>query len=282
MTLLPSEAPPEMRSDPMPVVFVGHGSPLNALENNRWSQSFTALGQALPQPKAIVMVSAHWFVSGTFVTGNPAPKTIHDFGGFAPELLDITYPAVGHPDLAERVGELLGEGQGDLNHDWGFDHGTWCVLKWMYPQADIPVIQLSLDRRLDVGRHLELGRRLAPLRHEGVLLMGSGNVTHNLPDAFGRMRHTIPQTPPWATRFDDTVATLVANRDTAALVDLWPHSDDGRLAHPTPDHWLPLIYTYAATNEGDPLRFFTDGFDMGSISMRSMVWREGALTRTNP
>lgn len=255
----------------MPVIFAGHGSPMNAIEDNRWSRGFASLRDEVPQPKAILAVSAHWFVNGTWLTGNTNPPTIHDFSGFPPALYEIDYPAPGKTDLARRVRQLIGEEQAELNSDWGLDHGTWSVLRWMYPKADVPVIQLSIDRRLDARGHFALGRSLADLRDEGVLILASGNIVHNLRDAFGRMRTGALETPDWAQRFDGTVKDILNQRDTDALLSVWPDSSDGQQAHPTPDHWLPLIYAYAATDGGDQARFSNDGFDWGSISMRNVV-----------
>ncbi|MEQ8455211.1 MAG: 4,5-DOPA dioxygenase extradiol [Sandaracinaceae bacterium] len=263
----------ETREERMPVVFVGHGSPMNAIEDNRWSRGFTALGQALPRPRAILAVSAHWFVGGTYLTAQPRPETIHDFGGFPPALHEVQYPAPGQPELARRVRALLAAHDADARSEWGLDHGTWSVLRWMVPEADVPVIQLSLDRHLDARRHMEIGRALAPLRDEGVLILGSGNIVHNLRDAFGRMRSASPSvTPDWARRFDADTAEALRQRDGDALLTRWQQSDDGRRAHPTPEHWLPLLYAYAASADSEPARFAVEGFDAGSISMRSVVW----------
>jgi len=256
----------------MPVVFVGHGSPLNAVEHNRWSRGFEKLGELVPRPAAVLAVSAHWFVDGTYVTAARAPRTIHDFSGFPRALYEIEYPAPGLPDLAERVRTLLGEENASTSHEWGLDHGTWSVLRWMYPEADVPVLQLSIDRRLDVHGHLELGRSLAALRDQGVLVLGSGNVVHNLGDAFRRGPSWAGDTPDWATRFDDHVAEALMRRDTGALLAAWSGTPDGRRAHPSPDHWLPLIYAYAATDDDDIVRFPVEGFDWGSLSMRSAVF----------
>ena len=269
----PSREPTSRR---MPVLFVGHGSPMNVIEDNQWSRGFAALGDQVPRPKAILAISAHWYVAGTYLTGNPAPKTIHDFSGFPRELYEIDYPAPGKLDLAQRVRALLGDERASVSTDWGLDHGTWSVLKWMYPEADIPVIQLSIDRRLDVRGHYQLGRSLADLREQGVLILGSGNVVHNLRDAFQQMRAGSNETPPWARRFDDRVAAILAQRDTASLLSAWPDTDDGQLAHPSPDHWLPLIYAYAATDERDQVRYPTEGFDLGSLSMRNVAFSADA------
>lgn len=252
----------------MPVIFVGHGSPIHALRPSEWSRGFEAMAASLPRPRAILAISAHWFVNGTYITGTEQPRTIHDFGGFPPPLYEIQYGAPGNLDLARRVRTLLGESAA-LDTDWGFDHGSWTVLKWMYPSAEIPVIQLSIDRRLTPRQHLELGRGLAELREEGVLIVGSGNITHNLRDAFGR-GPSASESPAWATDFDRTVTRVLAERDAAALASLWPDTDDGRRAHPSPDHWFPLLYAYGATDERDTLSFPVEGFDYGSLSMRSV------------
>jgi 4,5-DOPA dioxygenase extradiol len=256
----------------MPVLFVGHGSPMNVVEDNRWSRGFAELRDLVPRPSAILAISAHWFVDGTFLTAGERPKTIHDFSGFPPELYEIDYRAPGHVDLAKRVRGMLGEERAGLRDDRGLDHGTWSVLRWMFPDADVPVVQLSIDRRLDVAQHSKLGRSLADLRNEGVLILGSGNVVHNLRDAFGRMQTGSTETPDWAQRFDEAVERIVTQHDTKSLLALWPGTDDGRMAHPTPDHWLPLIYAHAAADDRDRVRFPTEGFDSGSLSMRNIVF----------
>jgi 4,5-DOPA dioxygenase extradiol len=253
----------------MPALFVGHGSPMNVIQDNAWSRGFRGLGDLVPKPRAILAISAHWYVNGTFLTGDVRPKTIHDFGGFPRALYEIEYPASGSVDLARRVRGLIGEPRAALSDEWGLDHGTWSVLHFMYPGADVPVVQLSIDRRLDVSKHYELARSLAELRDEGVLIFGSGNVVHNLRDAFTRMRTASPSTPDWAARFDRAVAEAVAERDTRRLLT---ESDDGRMAHPSPDHFLPLVYTYAVTDEADRVSFPIEGFDAGSLSMRSVLF----------
>lgn len=254
----------------MPVLFVGHGSPMNAIEDNPWSQGFRDLAKLLPRPKAILSVSAHWYVAGTFTTGNERPATIHDFGGFPDELYRIQYPAPGSPDLARRAVALVGEGRAALRTDWGLDHGTWSVLLHAWPAADVPVVQLSIDGRLSPAEHLEIGRRIAPLRDEGVLVLGSGNVTHNLRHAFSAMRSGDRATPEWARSFDEGVAAALASHDLAALGRAL-EGDAGRLAHPTPDHYLPLLYVAGASDAKDPVRFPVTGFDLGSLSMRSVI-----------
>jgi 4,5-DOPA dioxygenase extradiol len=256
----------------MPVVFVGHGSPMNLIEDNRWSRGFRELGQRLPRPETILAISAHWFVDGTFLTNDSSPRTIHDFSGFPRALYDIEYPAPGDPRLAQRARGLIGANRAALSADWGLDHGTWSVLRWLYPEANIPVVQLSIDRRLGPADHLNIGRKLAVLRDEGVLILASGNLTHNLPDAFRNMRDGTTETPNWASRFDKAAAEAIAAKDTAGLLALWPDSADGRRSHPTADHWLPVLYAYGAGQSGDDVAFPTTGFDLGSLSMRSIVF----------
>ncbi len=255
----------------MPVLFVGHGSPMNAIEDNTWSQGFRALAGMLPRPRAILSVSAHWFVPGTFTTGNPRPETIHDFGGFPQALFDMQYPAPGDAALAERVVRLLGPERASVRTDWGLDHGTWTVLHYLVPAADCPVVQLSIDQRRPPAAHLALGRALAPLRDEGVLVMGSGNITHNLRHAFSTLRSGDRSTPPWARSFDAEVTHAVEQHDGDALARL-VETDAGRMSHPTLDHYLPLLYAVGAAEASDPVRFPVTGFDLGSLSMRSMLF----------
>ena len=258
----------------MPVIFVGHGSPMNAIEENPWSRGFRALATVLPRPRAILAVSAHWYVAGTFATAGDRPATIHDFGGFPEPLYRIQYPAPGDPALARRAVSLAGEGRAALRGDWGLDHGTWSVLLHAFPAADVPVVQLSIDGRLPPAGHLAIGRRLAPLRDEGVLILGSGNVTHNLRLAFAAMRTGERSTPDWARRFDGDVATAAAAHDHAFLARALD-GDDGRLSHPTPDHYLPLLYVAGAGHPGEPVSFPVEGFDLGSLSMRAILIGSG-------
>jgi 4,5-DOPA dioxygenase extradiol len=254
----------------MPVLFVGHGSPMNAIDDNDWSRGFQKLGELLPEPKAILSISAHWYVPGTFVTGDDYPKTIHDFGGFPRELYEQQYPAPGNVELAKRVSKLVGKGA-SLRTDWGLDHGTWTVLKFLRPRADLPVVQLSIDARLPAAGHVGIGQALAPLREEGVLILGSGNVTHNLRHAFGSWQSGEKKTPPWAAAFDSDVAKAAEQHDAAALARL-AESDPGRLSHPTPDHYYPLLYTAGAADTRDTVKFPVSGFDMSSLSMRSILY----------
>jgi 4,5-DOPA dioxygenase extradiol len=265
----------EPRESRMPVLFLGHGSPLNVIADNAWTRAFRAIGRDLPQPKAVLAISAHWWTAGTLLTGNANPRTIHDFNGFPSELYEIEYPARGQPDLAQRVQSLLSSRAPStpaLSTDWGLDHGTWSVLKHLLPGADVPVVQLSLDGGLSPAQHYELARGLHQLRGEGVLVLGSGNLTHNLRDALARGSAGDTETPDWARQFDAEVAVAVRQQDTKGLIQAWPEGRNARRAHPHPDHWFPLLYAYAATDEHDEVSFPVEGFDLGSISMRAVRW----------
>jgi 4,5-DOPA dioxygenase extradiol len=263
----PRRAPASGR---LPVLFLGHGSPMNAIEDNPWSRALRALARDLPRPRAILAVSAHWYVRGTFATSSEKPETIHDFGGFPDELYRVQYPAPGDPALARRVIGLVGDQRASLSTEWGLDHGTWSVLVHLRPAADCPVVQLSIDGRLAPAGHLAIGRALAPLRDEGVLILGSGNVTHNLGHAFAAWRRGDRATPDWARAFDEEAAGALAARDPERLARVLG-TEEGRLSHPTPDHYLPLLYAAGAAGD-DPVRFPITGFDMGSLSMRSVVF----------
>jgi 4,5-DOPA dioxygenase extradiol len=255
----------------MPVLFVGHGSPMNAIEENAWSKAWRDLGKQLPRPEAILSVSAHWYVGGTFLTANATPKTIHDFGGFPRALYEMQYSAPGDPHLARRTAALLEPYHAAPNEEWGLDHGTWTVLHHMYPHADVPVVQLSIDRHLDPDVCLEIGKALRPLREDGVLILGSGNIVHNLHDALLRYSRSESSTPEWATRFDSDAARAINERDWSFLARALD-KPDGRMSHPTPDHYLPLLYVAGATSEDDRVNFPVQGFDLGSLSMRAVLW----------
>ena len=254
----------------LPVAFVGHGSPMNAIEENTWSRGFRDLGSLLPRPRVVLAISAHWYVRGTAVTANEWPPTIHDFGGFPEPLYEVQYLARGDPALAKRVIGLLGCEAAGESQEWGLDHGTWSVLHHVWPKADVPVVQLSLDGRASAARHLEIGRSLAPLREEGVLILGSGNIVHNLGDAFARARAGEAATPDWAREFDAAVVRGLDAHDADALADLI-ESPEGHKAHPTPEHFLPLLYAAGAAG-GDSASYPITGFDLGSISMRAVIF----------
>jgi 4,5-DOPA dioxygenase extradiol len=216
-------------------------------------------------------VSAHWFVPGTFTTGNAQPETIHDFGGFPKELFDVQYPAPGDPGLAKHVVALVGEQRAKVSADWGLDHGTWSVLRRLRPSADIPVVQLAIDEGLAPAGHLALARKLAPLREEGVLVMGSGNVTHNLRHAMRSYASGDLSTPQWATAFDAEVKRAAEQHDGDSLVKAIA-GEAGRMSHPTLDHFLPLLYALGASDADDAVSFPITGFDLGSLSMRSILF----------
>lgn len=255
----------------MPALFVGHGSPMNAVEDNEWSQAWRDLGRTLPKPRAILAVSAHWYTRGTFVGTQAVPKTIHDFGGFPPELFAMQYPAPGEPTLAQRVLELTARFESSANEEWGLDHGTWSVLVHLFPDADIPVVQLSIDAQRPTADHVAIGRALRPLREDGVLIFASGNITHNLRDGFQRMQTGNHETPDWAAEFDGIIAAGIQARDDEALTKTLTQAL-GRNAHPTPDHYLPLLYAYGASDGTDAATYPVQGFSWGSLSMRSVLW----------
>lgn len=249
----------------LPAIFLGHGSPLNAIRSNAYSEAWRRIGERIPAPRAVVSVSAHWFVGGTAVTASPSPRTIHDFGGFPEELYRVEYPAPGDPALAARIAELLTPVDVTLDPSWGLDHGTWSVLRHVFPEANVPIVQLSIDATRPAAFHFELGRSLAALRKEGVLLVGSGNVVHNL----GRYdwAGSSPGPQPWANRFEAKVRSLVASRDYEALVDYERLGPDAALAIPTAEHYLPLLYVLGSELPGDEVRFPVEGVEGGSISM---------------
>jgi 4,5-DOPA dioxygenase extradiol len=252
----------------MPAVFFGHGNPLNALLDNRYTQAWRALGAALPKPAAILSVSAHWYMPGAAVTTSPAPRTIHDFGGFPPELFRVQYPAPGSPDLARRVQELLLPDRVTGDATWGLDHGTWSVLCHVFPQANVPVVQLRIDDTQPAPFHHALGRRLRALRDEGVLVMGSGDIVHNL-HTYAWGRHAV-EPYDWALRFEAQVRACIEAGEHSPLVEYESFGKDAVLAVPTPDHYLPLLYVHGASFEGERVTFPVEGMDGGSVSMLSV------------
>jgi 4,5-DOPA dioxygenase extradiol len=246
----------------MPALFVGHGNPMNALETNPVTDAWRALARALPRPRAVACVSAHWYLPGTRVTAMERPRTIHDFGGFPPELFAVQYPAPGDPALAARISELTGAAP---DTQWGLDHGAWSVLRHLYPEADVPVVQVSLDDTEPPAFHFELGRRLRALRDEGVLVLGSGNLVHNLHAyAWGRR----PVEPfDWATRFEAFARERITAGEARPLVDYEALGRDALLSVPTPEHYLPLLAVLGARHDGEAASFPVEGIDGGSISM---------------
>ena len=249
----------------MPALFVGHGNPMNALGSNDWTRAWAELGTRLPVPRAVLSISAHWYVPGTRVTAMPAPRTIHDFGGFPQELFAVRYAAPGDPLLAARVQQLLAPLPVEADQAWGLDHGTWSVLRHLYPRADVPVVQLSIDETQPPSFHHEIGVRLQALRAEGILVLGSGDVVHNL-HTYAWGRH--PREPyDWALRFEAAVRRRLQTRDTDALENYLAEGEDAQLSVPTPEHYLPLLYVVGASFPGESLSFPVTGMDGGSVSM---------------
>jgi 4,5-DOPA dioxygenase extradiol len=256
----------------MPAIFFGHGNPMNAIAENPYARKWNAIGRGMPRPKAVLAISAHWYVEFTGVTASQQPRTIHDFGGFPRELYEVRYPAPGDPALARRVHDLLQPlTPVALDESWGFDHGTWSVLTHVFPDADVPVVQLSIDETKPPQFHYDLAKRLAPLREEGVLIVGSGNIVHNL-HAYAWGRH--PAEPfDWAARFDARVRELTLAGDDERLVEYEALGRDALLSAPTPDHYLPLVYVLGVRRPDDTVTFPVEGIDGGSISMLSVDMR---------
>ncbi|HEY8053897.1 MAG TPA: 4,5-DOPA dioxygenase extradiol [Steroidobacteraceae bacterium] len=252
----------------MPALFVGHGNPMNALSDNDWTRAWVTLGARLPRPRAVLAISAHWYLPATRVTVSPAPRTIHDFGGFPRELFAVRYPAPGDPALAARVQHLLAPLPVGADTAWGLDHGTWSVLCHLYAQADVPVVQLSIDETRAPQFHYEIGMRLRALRDEGILILGSGDIVHNL-HTYSWGAH--PREPyDWALRFEQDVRRRLEAGDTAALVNYLASGNDAQLSVPTPEHYLPLLYALGASFPGEPVSFPVTGMDGGSVSMLSV------------
>lgn len=257
------EVSPAM-SERLPVIFIGHGNPMNALLDNSYTQGWKALGKNLPRPRAILAVSAHWYMPGTAVTAMVAPRTIHDFGGFPAELFAVQYGAPGDPVLARDVQRLL-SAPVRLDENWGLDHGTWSVLQHMYPAADIPVVQLSIDETQPPEFHYRMGAALRKLRDAGVLILGSGDVVHNL-HAYAWGRKPV-ESFDWAVRFETRVRELLMKNEHEPLIDYASMGRDAQLSIPTPEHYLPLLYVLGASVPDDQVTFPVEGIDGGSVSM---------------
>lgn len=254
----------------MPVLFIGHGSPMNAIEDNEFSNRWQQMGQEIPKPRAVVVVSAHWLTQGTAVTAMSQPKTIHDFGGFPQALFDVQYPAPGDPNLATEIQKLVTNPSVVLDHDWGLDHGTWSVVKHMYPKADIPVLQLSIDYHKPAKYHYELAKQLLSLRKKGVLIIGSGNMVHNL-----RMVAWNKLSEPefgydWALEMNAIFKQKISTRNHLDLIAYEKLSKVASLAIPTPDHYYPLLYILALQTDTDAVEFFNDKAVGGSLTMTSV------------
>jgi 4,5-DOPA dioxygenase extradiol len=269
-------APQGLQKSPrMPVLFLGHGSPMNAIGDNAWRRSWQELGAAfgktLPRPQLVLCISAHWLTRGWWLTGMEKPRTIHDFGGFPQALFDQQFPAPGAPAIAQQIATGIARPPVGLDKsEWGFDHGTWSVLKPMFPQADIPVVQLSMDYSRPPAEHFALGRQLKGWRDRGVLIVGSGNIVHNLR---ATKREAAPnQAYDWAVEFDARVAGLVDKGDLAGLSDFQQWGPLAQLAHPTHDHYLPLLHAAGAVDPKEKPRFFNADYQSASISMRSVAW----------
>jgi 4,5-DOPA dioxygenase extradiol len=253
----------------MPVVFVGHGSPLNAVEDNEFSRGWTALARALPRPKAVLCISAHWETSGTYATAMAHPRTIHDFYGFPQELYRVQYFAPGAPELARSVAKLVEGTTVHTTMEWGLDHGAWSVVRRMYPAADVRVVQLSLDKSKDAAWHYALGRELSPLRGKGVLILGSGNLVHNL-----QLVDWEGGPLSWAVDFDALAREAIQKGDHERLVHYDELGRTASLSIPTNEHYLPLLYALGASDPGEKVRFFNEQVVLGSISMRGVVLGE--------
>lgn len=254
----------------MPVLFIGHGSPMNAIEDNEFSKRWQQMGKEIPIPKAVVVVSAHWLTKGTLVTAMPNPKTIHDFGGFPQALFDIQYPAPGSPELATEIQKLITNPAVELDHDWGLDHGTWSVVKHMYPDADIPVLQLSLDYYKPAAYHYELAKQLLSLRKKGVLIIGSGNMVHNLRMVAWDKLNEPEYGFDWALEMNDIFKNKISNGFHKELIQYEKLHKAATLAIPTPDHYYPLLYILALQTDNDKVEFFNDKAVGGSLTMTSV------------
>jgi 4,5-DOPA dioxygenase extradiol len=258
----------------MPVLFLGHGSPMNAIEDNEYRRAWQALGaefgRSLPRPQMILCISAHWLTHGWWMTGMQQPKTIHDFGGFPRELFAQQYPAPGAPEAVREISGAFNEPPVGIDDSWGLDHGAWSVLKPMFPQADIPVVQLSMDYARPPEEHYALAQQLKALRDRGVLIVGSGNIVHNLRAM--RRDAANDQAYDWTLEFDAHTAQRVKKGELKALTEFQQLGQLAQLAHPTYDHYLPLLYAAGAADGNEPVRFFSEGYQGASIAMRSIVW----------
>lgn len=258
------------KSPKMPVLFLGHGSPMNAIEENEFVQGFRSVAKTLPTPTAIVCISAHWETRGTWVTAMPSPKTIHDFGGFPKELFEVQYPAPGSPELAQEISSLIQAPTIHLDHDhWGLDHGAWSVIKHLYPKANIPVIQLSLDVSMSPQQHYDLARQLAPLRERGILIIGSGNMVHNLRMVAWDKLNEANYAYDWAQEAKTKMNDYLLNNVHESLINYQQQGQAFKLAIPTPEHYLPMLYSIALKDKKDNLELFNDKAVAGSLTMTS-------------
>lgn len=262
-------ANPLLSTDAMPVFFFGHGSPMNAIEENEFSKEWQRIGQAMPKPNAILCISAHWLTRGTFVTAMEQPKTIHDFGGFPQQLFDVQYPAPGSPQLARNTADLLGDVHAGLDDEWGLDHGCWSVVKHLYPDADVPVIQLSIDFYKPASFHYNLAKQLASLRRKGILIIGSGNMVHNLRMVAWDKMEVDGFAFDWATEANEQMKKYIVERTHQPLIDYQKQGKAFDLAIPSPDHYYPMLYALGLQEKGEEISFFNDKAVMGSLTMTS-------------
>jgi 4,5-DOPA dioxygenase extradiol len=253
-----------------PVLFIGHGSPMNGIEDNEFSQTWAKMGQEIKRPNAVLVISAHWLTRGTHITAMKEPKTIHDFGGFPQALFDVQYHAKGSPELAEATSKLITSTNVGLDHDWGLDHGTWTVVRHMYPDADIPVLQLSIDYGMPPQYHYDLAKEIAALRKKGVLIIGSGNMVHNLMMVDWRKLNEPNYGFDWAVEMNTIFKDKISNGDHKALIDYQNLNKAATLAIPTPDHYYPLLYTLGLQDNKDGVSFFNDRLVGGSLNMTSV------------
>jgi 4,5-DOPA dioxygenase extradiol len=254
----------------MPVLFIGHGSPMNGIEHNQFSESWAKLAKEIPTPKAILVVSAHWLSRGTKITAMDFPETIHDFGGFPKELFEVQYPAPGNPELAKETASIIKSAEVELAHDWGLDHGAWTVIRNMYPDAKIPVLQLSIDYTKGPQFHYELAKELSSLRSKGVLIMGSGNMVHNLRMvSFDKIDTEFGFD--WAIEMNELFKKYINNRNHKALINYESLGSAAKLAVPTPDHYYPLLYSLGLQGKNEEAFIFNDKLMAGSLTMTSLV-----------
>lgn len=258
-------------SEVMPVLFLGHGSPMNAIEDNRFVAAFQRLGKELPAPNAILCISAHWKTKGTFVTAMETPPTIHDFYGFPHQLFDVQYPAPGSPELAKQTQALITQTEVGLDTNWGLDHGAWSVIKHLYPEAQIPVIQMSIDYQQPAQYHYNLAKEIASLRQRGILIIGSGNIVHNLRMADYRRLSGDPYGFDWAIEANEQMKDFILNDNHSSLINYEKQGSAFKLAIPTPEHYLPLLYSLALKNDKDKVTIFNDEPVGGSLTMTSVI-----------
>lgn len=254
----------------MPVLFIGHGSPMNGIENTQFSRGWKKMAEEIPTPTAVLVVSAHWFTRGTQITAMDFPKTIHDFGGFPQALFDVQYNAPGNPILAKETASMIVSTKVELDHDWGLDHGTWTVVRHMYPEANIPVLQLSIDYTKDPQFHYDLAKELYALRKKGVLIIGSGNMVHNLRMVAWDKLNEEQYGYDWAIQMNDQFKSLIESRDHSSLINYTRLGKEALLSIPTPEHYLPLLYTLGVGTEKDSISFFNDKAVGGSLTMTSV------------